>query len=705
MFYKVKITEEIRFMNDIYSKAKIMKRGKRMKKKKEKKKKGNILNRTLQRQIVLPFLTVMIVAGLVISAVSYQFSVSITTKELVKSTESQVVGLNDSFEIFFTNIESIVKSYANRSDLKASEISKENILDGFSEIVQLSDTIVNFYMGVEETGDMILYPEDELPDDYDPRTRPWYEKASENKGHIIWTDPYQDAVTKETIVSTAMAVIENGRFKGVVSADIKVDTLIGIAKKVKIADTGYAVVMDENGTVLAHPDKKMIGKNVSKEGYYKKIIDTKKHRGIIHHTLHGDEKAMAFTKNPTTNWLIIGNVSKAEFQQKAAAILFPIAVTLLIVVAFVIFVSFMISKRITKPIHRLQASMKEVEDGNLLSKVELNRQDEIGQLSISFTNMLEQIRTMMKKVSDVSYQVTDASQTLVASAEENTAASNEVATTMEQIASGASSQSELSEENVQATSDLAESIKVVEDQTTQVLEESKAMFLTSEQGMNKVRLLQTQFERTNEMTKEMVDAITNLDSRSNDINEIVNKISAIASQTNLLALNAAIEAARAGEHGRGFAVVADEVRKLAEQSESALKEIAYIISQMQNDTKNTVQLIQQTTEVIENQGRAVNETETAFGTINDMIEKNNGMILQVTESISNIIEKKNIILANASHITAITQDTAAGTQEVAASIEQSTASMEQLSQLAFELDSFSRELRDELDKFIIEGKK
>ncbi len=658
----------------------------------------SFLKKTVQRQILIPFLALIVVAGLVISFVSFKFSESMLTNELVSSTAGEMKALNKAFEIFFDNTEATVTLLAEKEEIKVGEENQSNITKVFSEIVESNESTLSIYMGTEDTGETFIYPEVDLPSDFDPRERPWYQNATESKGDIVWTEPYVDTATNNTIVSAAKVVEHNG-VSGVVGVDISVDTLVDLISDVKIGDSGYAAIFDGSGKFLAHPNKELVGFDASKESYYQKIIETGKSQGIVHYQFEGQEKAMAFVINPTTGWILVGAITKAEFAAKASSIIFPIMITLLIVIALAIVVSLIVTKQITKPIRSLQESMKEVENGNLTLTMKLNRQDEIGQLSKSFGNMIIQMRNMMKKVSTVATQVTDASQTLVASAEENTAASNEVATTMEQIASGAGNQSELLNGNIAETHHLADTIKHVQEQALQIEKESKNMFNESEQGSEKVLLLQEQFNRTNKMTKEIVTAINSLDKRSNTISEIVDTITAIASQTNLLALNAAIEAARAGEHGRGFAVVADEVRKLAEQSEGALKEISEIITQIQNETKQTVALVDQTSEVIADQGLAVQETEVVFNSIKNVIENSDKLVSRIAESMKAMVKQKDCLLSNTTSITAISEETAAGTQEVSASIEQTSASMEQLSHLAVELESYSRELSEEIQKF------
>ncbi|MFD2044949.1 methyl-accepting chemotaxis protein [Ornithinibacillus salinisoli] len=661
----------------------------------------NFFNKSIRNQILFPFILLIIIAGVVVSGVSYNYSVKTTTEELTTSVEGQMVTMDDTFELFFQNIDNTLDLFIRKDLLSQYDPdNREEIIQNLGEAGESNKSILNIYTGIDETGDMIVYPVAELGDDFNVKERPWYQDAVSANGETVWTEPYEDTATGEMVVTAAKAYYTNDRLIGVMGIDVTITTLLEMIEGIEIGDTGYAVLMDHAGSYIAHPDSEYIGKDESQEEYFQKIAESGE-QGIVEYQLEGEDKVMGFAKNPTTEWIIGGTVYVDEFKQKARSIILPIAISLGVVLILAITASIFITRRITTPIKKLQETMKEVENGNLVARVDTNRKDEIGQLSQSFKNMLDQMRGMMQKVSTISFSVSEASQTLVASAEENTASANEVATTMEEIASGAADQSELMEQSTKAADSLSEMIKQIEEQNRNIHEESKSMKVASEEGATIIAELRDQSIKTGKMTKEMVQAIHSLDNRSTDISKIVEKITDVATQTNLLALNAAIEAARAGENGRGFAVVADEVRKLAEQTEHALGDISGLISEMQEEMKSTVTLINTTDEVIQTQEQSVNKTGSSFSSISQTINTNNELIEKVMGLMEKMIEQEKKISSNIMNNASISQEAAAGTEEVSASIEEQTASMEHLNNLASELESYSMQMQEEIDRFKI----
>lgn len=655
------------------------------------------LGKTLRRQILIPFIALIVLTGAVSAYVGYKNSVDMTTEELTKTVQGQMTGLNDSFDIFFDGTEVTLTRLASKKELGNVIGEEPFIFQQFQEMVDANPAITNIYFSTN-SGHLTIYPEVDLPSDFDARTRDWYKIAESGKGEAIWTEPYVDTATGQMIITAAKPVYQNQSFLGVIGIDIAIDQLIAIVNKVKIGDSGYGVLIGNSGKVMATPIEADIGKDVTGEPYYQKM----KNEGIIEYEEEGVHKAVAYVTNPRTGWKITGIVTKEEFENKASQILVPIGIAVGIMLVLSTVIALIVVRIISSRLKLLQQSMKKVEQGDLTAELNINGpEDEVYQLSQSYNVMVHEMRGMLEHITTVAGKVGDASQTLVASAQENTAASNEVAVTMEQIAEGATEQSELTDRNNVATELLGKQMLTMEQQAEEMAEETESLLQTSSLGLEKVAFLKEQFERTNELTDEMVGAVEQLDDRSKSIHQIINTISDIASQTNLLALNAAIEAARAGEHGKGFAVVAEEVRKLSEQTEASLQQTSDIIYQMQDETSKTVELINLSSKSMVEQGVAVDDTRDVFDRMNTSIANNTSLIRSMMDSLEHVLAQKEVLVRNSEEITSISQETAAGTEEISASIEETTASMEQLNKLAEELDRFTQEMKFQIEKFRI----
>ncbi len=661
----------------------------------QEKKKKSFIQPTIRNQILLPFLILIFATAGIIAYSSYRFSVKYMTDEQSRNIEMQMVNMNDTFELFYRQIDSTL----NRLEINEA-LERENDPDGmaeslektFKELVSTDDSIAIAYIGLDSDGTMIDYPNDDLGADYDPRERDWYQKAAATGGKTIWTQPYEDPGTGDMVVTAAKAIYKNDQLFGVFGLDVQVGTILNMIEKIDMGKSGFAAVADQNGTIIAHTDEERVGHSIKGKNYFNKIRESGKEHGNIIINRDGRQAVMGYAVNPTTNWLIGGAVNISEFQKESGKILFPILLTSAIVALIAIFASFIVTGRITTPIRKLQSIMKEVEKGNLAINMSIDRHDEIGQLALSFASMIEKMKEILQKVSGISRTVSKASKTLVQASGENTASVNEISSTMENIADGATNQSKLMEENMQVIQELEGTIQAIEEQNEKMHRQSDELTKITEEGMFIVSELQKHSEKTSALTSNMIKAIQNLNERAQDINEIVIKISEIANQTNLLALNATIEAARAGESGRGFAVVADEVRKLAEQTEEALTEISNLIQLMQNDTGQTVGLIESTGREIRTQTESVNKTGESFHRITDTIQKNSELIEKVLNLSKKLSEQEQRLADHTKKNTSISQETAAGTEEITATLNEQSASIEQLNDLAEELEAYAKQM-------------
>ncbi len=656
--------------------------------------------KTIQRQILIPFLSLIILSCGFVYFINYKNSMEITSATLAKTTQQEANALHNSFEFFFRDMESTINVASENEELRNAIKNKVPIEDSFENIIKHSNKMIDtVVIGYENQGNVVLSPARDLGKDFDARLRPWYQAAIHNKGKLNWTEPYPDAATGYMIVTLSKTIEDGDKTIGVLAMHISLTSLSDLVTQTKFGESGYAVLIDKNGKFVAHPDPTMISTDLSKEAIYKNMTGQS---GSMIAEYNGAERIIGYSTLPTTGWMIAGIMDVQEVSKQVNQTVPFTLLILAVILVLGIIITYIITRSLTKPLEQLQSSIQQMENGDLTVESNISRRDEFGTLAKGFDQMAFQMKGLMQKIKIHSNKLNESAITLVANAEENAAASNQVAVTMEEIASGATHQAEVVQANQSAIHDMLTSIKNIDGLASDIQVQSDKMFKASENGKNIVNDLKQQFNETSKISSHMDKAVQSLDARSEEISNIVQTISDIAAQTNLLALNAAIEAARAGESGRGFSVVADEVKKLAEQSDLSAKDIALLIKSMQDDTANTVQLIAQTNKQIDTQGKSVIETEHAFDTIAAIITNTFSKFADIKEALNHINTQVHSIHDTTEQLNAISQQSAAGTEEASASSEETTAAMEQLNTLANDLEGLSQAMYREIQKFKFE---
>ena len=660
---------------------------------------GKFYKDSLQNKILVPFLTLIILTAIVISAVSYVSSVNSTTGELSKNVESQMIGMNDTFEMFFQNTTDNLERFSINStvtDYQAED--EEELLTLLEETQETSSTIVSIYTGTEE-GEVIIYPEADLSPDFNVKEREWYKDAVEADGEVIWTDPYIDAATGDTIITAAKAYDNGSELIGVVGTDVRVDTLIEMVDKITIGEAGYAVIFDNTGRYLAHPDEKYVGQDESDEDYYKNILNSGE-TGLIEYEFDGADKIMGFAKNPTTGWTLGGTVYVRDFQKQAQTVLMPIAIVLVVVLIVAIFVSLITSRRITKPIRIVMDRMKNISDGDLSqSPLETKSNDEIGQLVTATNAMNENMRDLLNKINTVSETVTSQSEELTQSASEVMEGSEQVSSTMQELASGSETEANSASELSSAMQQFARDVDEANDNGENIRQTSNEVLNITNEGSQLMNSSKGQMAKIDQIVQDAVQKVQGLDAHSQKISELVSVIKDIADQTNLLALNAAIEAARAGEHGKGFAVVADEVRKLAEQVSDSVTDITTIVTNIQQESSVVAESLQGGYEEVEQGTNQIEATSDKFEGINHAVTNMVENVKAVSESLVGIAANSQQMNGSIEEIAAISEESAAGIEETSASAQQISASMAEVSGSSNDLAKLAEELNGLVRQF------
>lgn len=591
-------------------------------------------------------------------------------------------------------------------------------------MMKVDPAITDLYIGRED-GVMLDGSGWVPPATYDCRQRPWY-IASKASNKTEYGDPYLDLVTAKVVTSVAGPVKNaDGTFKGVISADVQLDVVTGLINKAKVGKTGYSYIVSTTGIIVAHPVNEIIGlsidyakveadnseqfqkltaeqKAVLKEiGGASKAILASESSGFVEMTLKEQPYATSYTTIPNTNWRLAVTLPKKEMTEaidKLTLLVGGLSVVLLLAsVAAIMFTT----SSITRPITRVSKMADEMAHGDLTHRVDINTNDEIGLLAQSANTMAGNLALLVRQIRELTGEVYQTATTMNESAMKTEDIAEQINQAINSLAEGAEQQSGSVSNSVHQISQMADSISLISSNISTVNQASETIGKMVEKGQDAVSLQGSKMVENTHATANVSVAIRSLDEMVKEIGQIVEVIDGIASQTNLLALNAAIEAARAGEQGRGFAVVADEVRKLAEQSSNATGKIGDSIKEIISRTEKAVQETARAEQAVHEQEATVREVVEIFRNIRTSIDQMRHQFTEVNQKTAGIAIQADGIRQSIDAISNVVEVNAAGSEEVAASTEQQVNTLSGVSQLASRVAELVTELQRAVDKFTV----
>ncbi|MBF8983413.1 methyl-accepting chemotaxis protein [Lutibacter sp. B2] len=678
----------------------------------------NYKSKSIANKLLLAVITLVIII-FTLTGIIINNTVSNIITDLVKNDMvSQSQNISSSIGTFFTekavtvkgmvNTDSIVnyikdtEGLASRTEVKQLP-SYPSVLKTLQNIKESDKDLGLVYVALENNNNFINEDQSyEVAPEWDLMKRAWYTDAIAKKD-IHFTTPYIDSVTGKLVISIVNPIFENGRSIGASVIDVSIERLSKMMSQYKIGEDSYAVLIDNTGNIVYHPDEnKILKENMTETAGDIGIIGKAMVRGesgVKPYSYNGETKYMAYMPIDINGWSIAMTIPDTYVLDKVSAIRKIILLLYGFSCIGLAISILLLTKKILKDVPVILDGLTAVSNGDLSVHLNIQSNDEIGEISSKFNLMVENIKKLVSNAKTIASEVSNSSNYLEISSKETNLSVEEVARAIDEIARGASDQAADAEKGAELTMGLDQQFNQLSHHSTEMSNATKEVMNINAQGVRVVNELREKTEMNNHSTKRIEQAIHALATKSKDIESILATISSIAEQTNLLALNASIEAARAGEHGRGFAVVADEIRKLAEGSAIAADEINKIIVDIQKESSNTVGIMKEVSERSVEQYNAVIEANHSFEDIYTSIEDIAQKIAHITDFVNAISKDKDNIVYAIGNISAVSEETAAATEEVSASMQQQSASVHEVASAAEKLKTLAEELNVEMNNF------
>ncbi len=673
---------------------------------------------SIKVKLVVAFV-IPVVLIIILGVVSYSTASNAIMKSFTEASESTIQKTGDYFDLLFNNVEATANDFANNMTVQAyfSGGLANDPVNEAQTYTELNKNLTSTVMGNQSISNAFVVGSygksiytssnnSELTDVYNNIKASSEGKTIDSKKQVwITKREYVDTINKRpyAVCYARELTVNNVKKIGYIFFDINYDYVKSTMEAVDMGDNSIIAIVAPDGGEIITSNTQVFEegkKYISEESFYTEALESSETNGNRYVKFNNKRHLFIYSKT-SDGFMVCALIPRSEILAQANTIMY--VSVFMVVLAFVVAIAIggYLAYNISTSINHIMNKLELAASGDLTITINDKGRDEFSVLGRSTNGMIRNVKGLIEKTKNVSGRV-DASVGIVTdSAKELLKATKEITHAIEEIERGVVQQAEDSEDCLRQMDNLSDKINVVSENSDKIAKIADETTEIVDSGINSIAELKENAESTVEITHDVIEEILKLKESSKAIGNIVGAINEISEQTNLLSLNASIEAARAGEAGRGFAVVADEIRKLAEQSMDSANEIRNIVDDINHKTNDTVNIARKAEDVVEVQGKSLENAEKVFGDIQLQFNNLVNNLEQITSGIEIITDAKAQTIDAIQNISAVSQQTAAASEEVTETANRQLEQVEGLNKASEDLTVNSNDLSQAIDLFKI----